>query len=127
MKDASYTDEPSAITPRSPSSPSHPFARPASGAPDRRSLSLPASSATKRSSIQWAEDICRQIRPIDGLVTGPKGLQGLWQVMMEVTLLEPGTLRFDGFEVSYRQGVRRGKQVTGSGRGFFTQGFDADR
>lgn len=58
---------------------------------------------------------------------GPKGLQGLWQVMMEVTLLEPGTIRSDGFEVSYRQGVRRGKQVTGSGRGFFTQGFDADR
>ena len=45
-----------------------------------------------------------------------------WTLIVGVTLLEDGLYEADGFAVTYRQGIRRGSQVSGSKVHVYTEG-----
>ncbi len=64
-------------------------------------------------SLDELSDYCSQILPAAGhnLADLPRGTS----LVLAVTLLAPGPVTIRGVEVTYRQGLRRGTEVTGIG------------
>ena len=60
-----------------------------------------------------AEDVCADLRPLDRVKFGPDPVAHQWTVVAEIILLEGDSFTARGFEVGYRDGIRRGRQVSG--------------
>ena len=59
-----------------------------------------------------AKEHCGRVIPVKGAHLGPDRGSGR-QLMVEVTLRQPGTVVLDGVDVSYRSGPRLGSETTG--------------
>lgn len=70
------------------------------------------------------EDFCDDVRPIEGMRLAPRASRNDWMVVVEVTLLEKGLFEMKGYEVKYRDGIRRGHQVTGLHQTVYTRGHE---
>lgn len=73
------------------------------------------------------EEICRATKAVEGSVIHPGPDLDGWRVVAEVTLLEEGQVSIKGFSVSYREGIRRGWQVTGVHAVFYSEGHGPAR
>ncbi len=73
------------------------------------------------------EDICEATRPVEDMTLHPAGSSDGWMVVAEVTLLEEGRFEMSGYFVKYRDGMRRGRDVTGIHLSLYTPGHEPDR
>jgi hypothetical protein len=60
------------------------------------------------------ETACGKVRDIEGLPLEADG-KGPWHVVARIEFSEPGTFKTNGFVVSFRDGLRRGRQTSGVG------------
>lgn len=65
---------------------------------------------------------CKKTRLVGGTKVGARPNPSPWVIAMEIELLGDGLHKIHGFEVTYWDGVRFGRQVTGMDIDVFTEG-----
>lgn len=65
-------------------------------------------------------EVCSDARAVESATVGPNSK---WWINLEATLFEPGRIRIRGFEVSFVDGLRVGKETVGSDILLFTEGY----